>query len=132
MTTGTPTGTKATVRAVMSELVARVAPEASLQEVARKLAAVEAGALVVGGVDRIDGIIGERDLVRALAAKADPTVLTAKDMQSTELLWVEPGCTVAEAGRRMGERHVRHALVGRAPELLGIVSARDLLEALCS
>ena len=115
----------------MSAQVARVDPEATLFEVARKLAAVEVGALVVGGVDRIDGIISERDVVIAIAERNHPDAILAGEVAVRDnLLWIGPEHSVGEAANLMIERGVRHALVGVDGNLAGIVSARDLLAAL--
>lgn len=55
------------VSAFVADPVVRVAPAATLLDVADALAVSDIGALVVGDGDRPAGIVSERDLVRALA-----------------------------------------------------------------
>jgi CBS domain-containing protein len=102
---------------------------ASLLEVADELAAGDIGVLVVGGPDRVVGVVSERDLVRALAARRDPAVTRAVDVANTDLLWCDNTATIGEVARKMKERYVRHLLVEEDGRLVGVVSARDLLGA---
>jgi CBS domain-containing protein len=121
-------GPQAAVELLMTRTVARISPSANLFEVAEKLAAVEVGALVVGTVDEVTGIVSERDVTHALGLGEDPYQQHAEDIASHNLVWCDIGATVAEASRLMCEYGVRHLLV-RDDELRGIVSARDLLYA---
>ena len=116
---------------LMTRAVARIDPKASLQELALKLSAVGAGALAVGSTDSISGIVSERDLARGYGRAADVGQLRVVDISSSETLWCHPGTTANDAARLMCEHGVRHLLVGDgSADLEGIVSARDLLEAL--
>jgi CBS domain-containing protein len=124
------TGPATPVWRLMTRAVAKISPEARLDELARKLSAVEAGAMGVGSSDQLIGIVSERDLTRAYGRSADPGSARVSDIASTDLIWCAPDITAAEAARLMVGRHVRHLVVGEAGELEGIVSARDLIEAL--
>jgi CBS domain-containing protein len=117
------------VQTLMTRAVARISPDAKLQEVAQKLAAMEAGALAVGTTEAIVGIVSERDLTRAYGRSESPESLRASAIASNQLIWCHPRDTAAQAAKLMCEKGIRHLLVGDG-ELLGIVSARDLLEAL--
>jgi CBS domain-containing protein len=123
------TGPDTPVQILMTRAVARISPEARLREVAQKLAAMEAGALAVGTTQAIVGIVSERDVTRAYGRSEQPEQLRAGDIASATLIWCPPKATAAEAAQIMCERGIRHLLVGDG-ELQGIVSARDLLEAL--
>lgn len=113
--------------------VRRTTPDATLYEVAALLDEAGIGALVVDdgaeGEDEATSVITERDIVRALAAGADPAETKVHSVASTDLLWCDVGATVAEVAALMAESYVRHVLVEREGELVGIVSARDLLGA---
>ena len=117
---------------LMTRAVARISPEARLNEAARKLAAVGAGALAVGTTESLVGIVSERDLTRAYGRAEDPSALLVSDVASTDLIWCEPSSSATDAAAIMCERGVRHLLVGDGgtADLQGIVSARDLIEAL--
>ncbi|MDH3681329.1 MAG: CBS domain-containing protein [Acidimicrobiia bacterium] len=125
-------GPEAAIKTMMTRAVARISPDARLDEVAQKLAAVEAGALAVGTTESVVGVVSERDLTRAYGRSEQIDALRASDIASDHLIWCEPDATATEAARVMCDRGVRHLLVGDADsgELSGIVSARDLIEAL--
>ena len=55
---------------------------------------------------------------------------TIGQIMTTKLISVEETATVAEAATVMGERHVGSALVLEGGKLVGIVSIRDLSEAM--
>ena len=57
----------------------------------------------------------------------DPTAVRAVDVASTKLVWCAADDTVDEVAVRMMDHYIRHVLVERDGELIGIVSARDLL-----
>jgi CBS domain-containing protein len=107
--------------------VARVAPDATLLEVADAMKAASVGALLVSESDGAAGIVSERDIVHALAGRRDPATTRARDVSSTSLVWCDAKATVAEVAEEMMECYVRHVLVEDGGRLVGIVSARDLL-----
>ena len=72
-------------------------------------------------------VITERDVIRALAALADPAEVRVHSVASTDLVWCDASATVAEVAELMSERFLRHVLVEDDGELVGIISARDLL-----
>jgi CBS domain-containing protein len=117
------------VSILATDTVARIAPGASLADVARALTDADVGLLVVGSGGDVIGVVSERDIVRAVAAGDDPNTTSAMDIAHTDLAWCDPTATVAEVATEMMERYVRHVLVEDAGRLVGIVSARDLLGA---
>lgn len=117
------------VGALASDTVVRVAPDASLYEIADALASGEVGMLVVGDPGAVVGVVSERDVVRALASRADPGTVRATEVAQRELIWCDADATIAEVAVQMMEHYVRHILVEEDGTLVGIVSARDLLGA---
>lgn len=113
--------------ALTGDAVARVDPGATLDAVADALVAGEIGALVVGDGERPEGIVSERDLVRAVAERRDTAGTTARDVAHTDLIWCSASATVQDVAGEMMSRYVRHVLVEEDGRLVGIVSARDLL-----
>jgi len=112
-----------------ADTVVRVAADADLWEIAATLDDAGVGALVVGSVDDVCGVVSERDVVRALAARRDPATTTAMDIAHAQLVWCDAESTVAEVAEEMMEHYVRHVLVEDGGRLVGVVSARDLLGA---
>jgi CBS domain-containing protein len=116
------------VLAVSGDEVFRVAGSATLFEIADLLHDNDVGALVVGH-EQVTGIVTERDVVRALAARMDPSAATAADIATAHPIWCDGQATVAEAAQEMADKWVRHLLIEHDGRLVGIVSARDLLGA---
>ena len=112
---------------VVADTVVRVAPKASITEVAGVLTDASVGLAVVGDGDDVLGVISERDIVTVLAEGRDPASVSAGEIAHTELAWCDVTATVAEVAEEMMERYVRHVLVEEGGRLVGIVSARDLL-----
>lgn len=115
------------VSMLTGDAVVRVPADASLADVAEALAAQEVGAVVVGDEARPGAIVSERDVVRAVAAHRDPAAVAAAEVASRDLVWCDATATVDEVAAEMRDRYIRHVLVEEGGELVGIVSARDLL-----
>lgn len=113
--------------------VVSTTPDATLYEVAALLSASDIGALVVDdgsdGEDEATAVVTERDVIRALGNLADPAEVLVHTIASTKLVWCDAGSTVAEVAELMSSRYLRHVLVEEDGDLIGIVSARDLLGA---
>lgn len=118
-----------TVQGHLAGVVACVAANATMREVAHKLMAIEAGALVVGSTDHVDGVISECDVVQAVGLGRDLDALKAGDVARTDLVWCSPATSLSEVAAMMTAQGVRHVLVGEGGHLVGIVSARDVLAA---
>jgi CBS domain-containing protein len=115
------------VAALIGSPVVTVHPDANLHDVADALTNEGIGAVIVGDTHDPSGIVSERDVVIALADRRDPATTRAMDIANTTLIRCDASATVAEVAARMMERYVRHVLVTDEGELVGIVSARDLL-----
>jgi CBS domain-containing protein len=120
------------VSALSADSVLRVDPDADLWTVAAALAAADVGILVVGQGDDVQGVVSERDVVRALAAHRGVGETTAAEIAHRDLVWCDAHADVADVAEEMMEHYVRHVLIEDEGELVGIVSARDLLGAYAS
>jgi CBS domain-containing protein len=122
-------GGEASVRLFTGDEVATVGRDATLRQVAEELVADEVGLLVVGPVDRVEGVVSERDIVRAVALGKVPEATPVTEVASTQLVWCDATASVDEVAELMMEQYVRHVLVEDGGRLVGVVSARDLLGA---
>lgn len=125
-------GADAAVRVFLAADVVRVDPATGLQALAEQLVAAEVGTLIVGRGDDVEGIVSERDVVRALARDGANSTATAAELASRKLVWCSSDATVGEVAASMMEHYVRHVLIGHPGKLEGIVSSRDLIGALLS
>lgn len=119
--------TQLPISSLVGDAVVRVRGEATLLEVADVLHDREIGVVAVGEDDLPDGVVSERDLVRALAERRDPATTTAADIAHSPVRYVDPMATIDEVATEMMTSWVRHAFVAEAGALVGVVSARDLL-----
>ena len=112
--------------------VATIAQTECLSDVVRVLGERRIGALVVSGDGRaIEGIISERDIVRAAAlggaGSLDATVGSA---MSTDVVTCSPGDGVDRLMSLMTERRIRHLpVVDDSGHLVGIISIGDVVKA---
>lgn len=110
--------------------VATIEPGVGVAEVIAALAEHGVGALVVSsdGV-KIDGIISERDIVRALNTfGAELLGMAVRDIMTAEVLTCLPADEVRSLARTMTDRRIRHLPVVIEGALSGIVSIGDLVK----
>jgi CBS domain-containing protein len=111
--------------------VATVEASASIRTALALLAQHGVGALVVSADgSSIDGIVSERDVVRALHERG--AALLAEPVSSVMTADVHtclPGAGVEELARTMTDHRVRHVPVVDGGRLVGIVSIGDVVKA---
>ena len=104
------------------------AADESLEQTAARLEDKDISALVILDGHRLVGIITERDIVRAVADRRDLADGTAGEYMTSAPATVELDTSLADVARTMLAYGVRHLPVVVAGEVIGMVSARDLLE----
>jgi CBS domain-containing protein len=116
---------------IMTREVEVVHPNASLQEAADKMDALNVGPLPVCDGDRLVGMITDRDIiVRATAAAMDPRTARVRDAMTDEVIYAFEDQDVREAARLMEEKQIRRLVVlNRDKRLVGIVSLGDIATA---
>lgn len=119
---------------ICSRGVVIASPDDSLRTVAELMRVHHVGSVIVtrddAGLCRPLGIITDRDIVLALVAKdVSPDAVSAGDVMSEPLETIDENDEVWTALERMRSRGVRRLpVLGAQGELVGIVSADDLLE----
>ena len=104
------------------------AADDSLEQIAARLGEKDISALVILDGYSLAGIITERDIVRAVADQRDLTEGIAGEYMTPEPATVALETPLADLARTMLALGVRHLPVVVAGDVLGMVSARDLLE----
>lgn len=102
-----------------------------LKDAIKLLANQRIGALLVSEDGRfIDGILSERDVVRALA---DESIEFSKhevgDLMTRNVFTCAPDATVISVMELMDEKRIRHVPVTVNDVLAGVVSIRDIINA---
>ena len=110
--------------------VVTVPPDTTVQRLVTVLAEHRIGAVVVSGDGAsVDGIVSERDIVRALALRGTAVMseqVTA--IYTADVHTVTPDTELDDVARMMTERRVRHAPVTVNGGLRGIVSIGDVVK----
>jgi len=116
------------VSEVMTRDVECTHPDATLQEAAAKMRALEVGPLPVCENNRIVGMVTDRDItVRAVAEGESPTATCVRYAMTPEVVFCFEDQEVEDAARLMEAQQIRRLVVlNRAHELVGIVSLGDL------
>jgi signal-transduction protein with cAMP-binding, CBS, and nucleotidyltransferase domain len=112
----------------MSPLSAVVGPEHTLRQAAVRMIQNRTGAAVV--LDHSlpgPAVITERDLLRAIADGLDPDEERVEAHMTGELVSASPSWPLSEAAALMVKHGIRHVLVFDGPELVGILSMRDVV-----
>jgi CBS domain-containing protein len=116
------------VKSVANDRITTIDPGATLREAAALLAEEEVSLLVVGARDDVEGVLSERDIVRAVADGVDLDIAPVASIESNHLLWATVDSTIADVASEMMENYIRHILLrDENGALYGIVSMRDLL-----
>jgi CBS domain-containing protein len=112
--------------------VATIPQTATLRDAVRALGERRIGALVVSGDGRaIEGIVSERDIVRAAAALGESSLdRSVGSVMSTDVITCSAGDGVDRLMSLMTERRIRHLpVVDERGHLTGIVSIGDVVKA---
>lgn len=128
---------RATVREAMHPGILTSAPDASLPEVARTMAAHRVHCVAVMGIEErhgphlVWGIVSDLDVIRA-SQDVDGELPTAGQIAATEPVTVDVDEPLTRAAQTMAEHDVHHLVVveGQDPRPVGIISCLDLATAL--
>ena len=119
-----------TVRELVNGNVVWVAPDATLRQAALLMMSTEVGSVAIEVDGALEGILTERDILRAVAEDAD----LDQDRVST---WMTeypdsftPDMNVEEAAEWMLATGFRHLPVVDGNEVMGVISIKDVLWAI--
>jgi CBS domain-containing protein len=116
-----------TVADLMVRDVLTVEPSDTIGEAAEKMDAANVGAVVVvEDMVRIVGIITERDLLRAVAARARAAEARVRQWMTPNPLTITPDTSIEDAAQVMFDNNFRHLPVVEDGRPRGIVSLRLL------
>jgi len=124
------TAGNAKVRSLVTRPAVYVHPDDTLRKVAETLSEEAIGAVLVRGPNGAEGLVSERDVVRALAEGSDPDQERALDVMADELVTVDPNDDLVAAAHLMVDAEIRHLPVVEDGVAFGMISARDALRAL--
>ncbi len=107
-----------------------VAPEDTLGEVAERMTAKNVGAVAVKDFGRLIGILTERDLLQAMAARVHSSEARVRQWMTADPITAPGDTEVQEAARVMLEHGFRHLpVVDGDGQVIGVVSLRRVVGA---
>jgi CBS domain-containing protein len=120
------------VSAIISgKRVETISASASIHDLVNSLNSHHVGALVVSSDGKkIDGIVSERDVVRAMPGKLDQLIgMHVRDIMTVDVYTCTADSTIAELMKMMTELRIRHVpVVDAAGSLISIVSIGDVVK----
>ena len=116
------------LRAKPARAIVKVAPELSVLEAIKVLAAENIGAAVVMSGDRLAGIFSERDYTRKVILKGRSSDSTrVEEIMTPNVVVVSPRTKTRECMALMTEKNIRHLPVVDEGRVVGMVSIRDIV-----
>jgi CBS domain-containing protein len=120
----------ATLADVMRTEVIDVAPEDTLGEVAERMSAVNVGAVVVKDYGRLIGILTERDMLKAMAARVHTSDARVREWMTEDPLTAPAEMDVEDAAQVMLQHNFRHLpILDESGAVVGLVSLRRVVAA---
>jgi len=119
-----------TIADVMRPDLIEAAPEDTLGEVAARMTEVNVGAVVVKDFGRLIGILTERDMLKAMAARVHTSEARVRQWMTEEPITATADMDVDEAARLMLANGFRHLPVcDENGQVTGVVSLRRVVAA---
>jgi CBS domain-containing protein len=118
----------------LSEIMRRepieVAPEDTLGEVAERMSEANVGAVVVKDYGRLIGILTERDMLKAMAARVHTSEARVRQWMTEDPITASVETGLEEAARIMLDNGFRHLpIVDENGRVAGIASLRRVVAA---
>ena len=117
---------------IMGKRVETISASASLHDLVNALNVHHVGALVVSpDGKKIEGIVSERDVVRAMPGRLNELAdIRVRELMTADVITCTPDSSVASLMTVMTERRIRHVpVVDESGSLLSIISIGDVVKA---
>jgi CBS domain-containing protein len=118
------------LRDVAIQHVLTIDAGSSLRRAAKIMTDREVGSAIVIENEHVAGIVTERDVLHAIAGDRDVDATRAEEVMTRDVVSGEPGWDILKACRTMIDGGFRHLLVMEMDDPVGIVSLRDLMDAM--
>ena len=107
-----------------------VDPKITLRRAAQVMVERGVGCAIAIEKEQVAGIVTERDLLRAVAGGQSIEETLVSDVMTKEVVSGSPGWDLLKAIKTMTDGGFRHLLVMDQDDPIGIVSLRDLMDAM--
>ena len=116
------------VKKVMTKNPLLVDTTTTIREVVEIMKTKKVGSLLVNQEDKTVGIITETDIVRRVIGEDRVPYITAvSQVMSAPVLSIQEDASIYDAQDMMDKHHIRHLLVLRDEDVVGLISIRDLI-----
>jgi CBS domain-containing protein len=113
----------------MSKPVKKVTKDLSVRKAIQLMDEGNIGVLPVVENDKPIGIVTERDILRRVAARdIDMDKTTVESIMTKNPITINNDASILEATRLMSENNFRRLLVVKGGKLIGVVTAKDVIE----
>jgi CBS domain-containing protein len=113
----------------MSKPVKSTTKETPLRKAIKIMDEFNIGSLPVVENDKPVGVLTERDILRRVVAKdVDVDKKTVADIMTKNPVTIQHDASILEATRMMSENNFRRLLVVKNGKLIGVATAKDIIE----
>lgn len=125
-----------TVKDLLSKVsgpIIMVAPNDTVYRALQVMSENNVGAVMICEEDQMLGIFTERDYCRKIILMGRSSLNTPiQDIMTKNMITINPTQSMEECMELMTKYHIRHIPVVEAGNLVGVISMRDVLEAIIS
>ena len=121
--------TEAKVDDFMTKEVITTDEKTSINTVAKIMGNQRIGSVIVTKKEKPTGIFTERDLLTSFLSKDKPLTTQVGKKSSSPLITQPSGISIHKAAITMTLKHIRRLPIDKKGNLIGIITARDLVEA---
>lgn len=112
---------------ISGQVLQKIGPRDTARAAARLMRDKKIAAVLVMDLDRLVGIVTERDMTtRVVAAGLDADATPVREIMTADPDTLAPDDTAGDAIRMMKSRNYRHLPVVEGGRVVGMVSVRDL------
>lgn len=112
-----------------AEAIYQVASSVTVFEALRLLAEYGVGALIVVDDGKLVGIVSERDYTRKVALQGkNSKETTVAEIMTRDVITVGPTTGTRACMTLMSQKKIRHLPVVDGPNILGMISIRDIMD----
>lgn len=120
---------KLPVKKIMVNVPLHVSCSTSVKDAVEIMKEYKINSLLVKRDNRFVGIVTDVDLIRqGVTTDIDARRMSVESIMTSPILTIDEDDSIDRASELMSEKHIRHLVVTRGTNPIGIISARDLLD----
>tara|TARA_B110000238_G_scaffold55846_1_gene61047 strand:+ start:4023 stop:4445 length:423 start_codon:yes stop_codon:yes gene_type:complete len=119
------------IKTIVQQACPTIGVDCKFLDVVKALTEADSGTLiVVDNVEKIVGILSERDVVRHLSIPRSIEECTAQDLMTATVISADQDVTSSGLMKLMVQNNIRHVPIIAGDKLLGLVSITDVIKRL--